>query len=170
MPGPIHRKRERAARLRRFTLVELVIVVVLVAVLGAIAVPTFLSRRTDAQDRDAMSDVRSAASRVEAWYAVHRSYAGAGTRVRQDTSGVRFAHLRAVPKGGYLVTARSASRDDATFSIERRPDGTRSYYCEAAGTGGCPDDHDWNDSRAATAQGSGKVRPPALERYVIETD
>ena len=46
-------------RERGFTLIELMIVVLIIAILVAIAVPTFLGQRTRAQDRAAQAHIRT---------------------------------------------------------------------------------------------------------------
>src|SRR5436305_9924936 len=43
-----------------FTLIELMVVVLIIAILIAIAIPTFLGARTRAQDRQAQSNLRNA--------------------------------------------------------------------------------------------------------------
>jgi type IV pilus assembly protein PilA len=54
------RARRRAADEAGFTLLELMVVVLIIAVLIAIAVPAFLGSRTRASDRAAQSNVRNA--------------------------------------------------------------------------------------------------------------
>ena len=52
-----------------FTLVELMIVVLIVAILIAIAIPTFLGQRKEAQDSAAKSNLRNALTTEKAIYA-----------------------------------------------------------------------------------------------------
>ncbi len=52
--------RERLSKEEGFTLIELMVVVLIMAVLVAIAIPSFLGFRHQAQDRAAQSDLRNA--------------------------------------------------------------------------------------------------------------
>lgn len=52
-----------------FTLIELMIVVLIVAVLVAIAIPTFLGQRKEAEDSAAKSNLRNALATEKAYYA-----------------------------------------------------------------------------------------------------
>lgn len=48
-----------------FTLIELLVVIIIIAVLAAIAIPTYLGTRSQAQDTAAMSSIRNALTVVE---------------------------------------------------------------------------------------------------------
>lgn len=59
-----------------FTLIELLYVLVIIGVLIAIAVPSFLGFKDRAQRRTAASNVRSAVPDAEAYYTDNGTYAG----------------------------------------------------------------------------------------------
>ena len=59
-----------------FTLIELMVVVLIIAILIAIAIPTFLGLRRRAQDRAAQSDLRNAMTAAKAFYTDDESYTG----------------------------------------------------------------------------------------------
>ena len=57
-----------------FTLIELLIVVAIIAILAAIAVPNFLEAQTRAKVTRAKADMRSAATAIEAYFVDHNKY------------------------------------------------------------------------------------------------
>jgi type IV pilus assembly protein PilA len=59
-----------------FTLIELLVVLVIIAVLLAIAVPSYLGFKDRAADRTAQSNLRSAMPSAEAYYSDRRTYVG----------------------------------------------------------------------------------------------
>jgi type IV pilus assembly protein PilA len=61
-------QKKRAAGDSGFTLVELLVVVVIIGVLVAIAVPMYLNYRKGAANKSAESDVRAAVSAIEQFY------------------------------------------------------------------------------------------------------
>jgi type IV pilus assembly protein PilA len=62
-----------------FTLIELMVVVLIIAILLAIAIPTFLGARSRAQDRAAQSNLRNALTAAKTAYTDTQSYAAAAT-------------------------------------------------------------------------------------------
>jgi type IV pilus assembly protein PilA len=59
-----------------FTLIELMVVVLIIAILIAIAIPTFLGLRRRAQDRAAQSNLRNAITAAKAYFTDAETYLG----------------------------------------------------------------------------------------------
>lgn len=57
-----------------FTLIELMVVVLIIAILIAIAIPTFLGLRQRAQDRSAQSNLRNGLTAAKAFYTDGETY------------------------------------------------------------------------------------------------
>jgi type IV pilus assembly protein PilA len=143
--------RERAGEEQGFTLVEILVVILIVALLCAIAIPIFTNQQDKGADAEAKVGVEAAARAVEA--------CGVDSNGRYDNPGDpcdKAAILEIEPtladldwrlgepdlgSDGYKVTVRSErAPDEIYFSIQRLSDGTFDHQCEV-GTqelGGCP--------------------------------
>jgi type IV pilus assembly protein PilA len=70
----ISKIKSRLAAQEGFTLIELLVVIVILGILVAIAVPSYLSFRGNAQDAAAKSNVRSAIPAAEGFYQIGSTY------------------------------------------------------------------------------------------------
>ena len=62
-----------------FTLIELVIVVAMIAILAAIALPSFADQMRKSRRSEAVSAMQDAQLRLERWRVDHANYSGSGT-------------------------------------------------------------------------------------------
>ena len=132
-----------------FTLVELLIVILIIGVLAAIAIPSFLSQTNKADDATAEELVRSASVAAETYETEHSgNYAGIDVeKLREVESSLQsvegnnnaFVLTAEESEGGkgYVVSAVAPSTKD-TYTITRTAAGELKRTCTATpGSAGC---------------------------------
>ena len=101
--------RQRLQQDEGFTLIELLVVLVIIAVLLAIAVPSYLGFKDRAEQRAAASNVRATIPAVEAWYSDHNNYNFVNAaRLRLSYDAGLAATVIATPGAGDLLRLRHA--------------------------------------------------------------
>jgi len=116
-----HRDREAG-----FTLIEVMVVVVIIGILLAIGIPTFLGARTRAQDRSAESSLRIAQTSAMVVYTD-----------ASDFSAATVASLRASEPGFTWLASNSKSTDDKKVSIASNRAGTEWGAAAMSASGTC---------------------------------
>jgi type IV pilus assembly protein PilA len=102
-----------------FTLIELMVVVLIIAILIAIAIPTFLGLRRRAQDRAAQSDLRNAMTAAKAFYTDDESYSPGGVDFAvADGEEIEPSLNWDTPADQDHVAIQAVNDQDITFSRE----------------------------------------------------
>jgi type IV pilus assembly protein PilA len=149
--------RQRMARDESgFTLVELLVVMLIIGLLAAIAIPAFFNQRDKAKDASAKEMARTAETSMET-YATDNggTYSGVNpaalngieqtVSVTTSTSDpyVSAAASAGTNNKGWTLTVQSPATGN-TFSIARNnTSGAVTFSCTAPGTAGCPTGGDW---------------------------
>ena len=148
-----------------FTLVELLVVILIIGILAAIAIPSFLNQKGKGEDAAAKSSAREAATAVETWYTDNGNYNATGAQLRVieasllgDAGAACAAGTKSSACAGTMkVTPINGGADGYQITAFSKPSGrpytitkdnsqnppVNSRTCAPANEGGCNNTGSW---------------------------
>lgn len=148
----LQKLRKRVQDEKGFTLIELLVVILIIAILAAVAIPTFLNQRGKAYDSNAQTMVKNMQTAEETYstnnngtYTSNLSDLTAIDPSITSNAGVNPSAVSANGTNGYTVAATATQTGDV-FTITEN-NGQESLTCSAGSGGGhpgaCPSSGTW---------------------------
>jgi len=119
-----------------FTLIELMVVVLIIAILIAIAVPTFLGARQKAQDQAAQANLRTGLTAIKTAYVDGESYLTAASQLPSMEPSLRYLTGAGASSAGQQVIAVNAVDDQSVGMAVLAPDGVCWELFDSAASAG----------------------------------
>jgi prepilin-type N-terminal cleavage/methylation domain-containing protein len=111
---------------RGFTLIELMIVIAIIGILAAIAIPQFSAYRARSYNSAAQADLRNAATAQEAYFVDEDTYTDVLDTLIGTTYGLYTSR-------NVNLTITSGASNQAYTMISNHPSGTATYTLEGPG-------------------------------------
>ena len=135
---------------RGFTLIEVLVVILVIAVLAALAIPMFVEKSVMAHDADAKSNARNLVGQVDSCFAVQEDFRDCDTEAKLGSNlglayGTAKGEVRVTDAAKHSYTVEAVSHGDSggaphTFTITRDLHAHTTRSCTAGPSndlGGC---------------------------------
>jgi len=146
----LYRLRQRSKDEGGFTLIELLVVILIIGILAAIAIPSFISQKSKANDAAAKTQVGTGQTAFETVSTENNgSYASITTvaqleaiepALKDHSTAVLVAPVKGEAEGYELTSEAVGSKD--TFTL-KNVKGTITRSCAPVSKGGCPANGSW---------------------------